>query len=464
MARDAGLRRGKLAAIALTSAVLIVSPTAWQNLAWSFQTCFVISVLAVAGACAAMPALLRKQSVAALIGAAALCIVSAFSLANGLLAAPLLAAGAALHRKWAATLTLAAVAGALWIAHAFMPGRALPAIAGAGDIGAAAQYFLTFLGSPIGVVFDSIAGSAPASLRVILIQAAGGLALALTFWALLSTYKSRNAGAFALALLAAFVVVSAATVARGRFPSGVEHAEASRYLTYSGALYAALAAILLHRLNGASYAKLTQWAASMALAVALLAFVCAGTKYVSAAYETQTALIRARSTLVTNAKDGRALERVMFSAFDARVSAIALRNDRRGFFASPWTHKLGEHIDTNALPACDGRTRAMRFSPGRQYWFLRGSIADSAFGGRTPRRLAFTNASGTMIGYGEFLRRPIPPFRHMFGEGDRLSWAGHVLGDDPFPVTPIAVADERPLCRLAPIARRPQRNDARADE
>jgi hypothetical protein len=445
MARSAGLRGGKLWAAALASIVLIVSPAASQNLTWGFQTCFVISIVAAAGACASISVLAPRRSMAALIGAAVLCIVSAFSLSSGLLVAPLLAIAAALYRRWTTALVLAGVAAGLWVAHALTPGNASVTIIGPGDIPVIAQYFLTFLGSPFGILSDALLPAPSSSpMRAALLLAGGALALALTLWALASAYKSRNGGALALALFAAFVVLSAAAVAQGRFSSGPEHAESSRYLTYSGALYAALTAICL--LNWR-----VKNAAGAALALLLLVYACAGGKDAAAAYQAQFAHARARTTLVTGARDRHALEQVMFSAMGARIRATFLRDDRRGFFSNSWTHKMGERLDLHALPNCGERRMSLQFIPGRGSWYVRGVMTDDAVAGAAPRRLAFADASGRMVGYAEFLRRPFPLFRHAFGDGDDLRWAGHVLGDDPFPLTPVAVINDRPLCRLSPI-------------
>ncbi|UPG95360.1 hypothetical protein [Luteibacter aegosomatissinici] len=218
-----------------------------QNFTWAFQPQFFLACLLPLTACigtAATVTATRPAMPFALACASA--VLAAGSMANGVLAAPMIAALAiCLRMRWRYTVTALALAGAALITArlgyhgasggSLVAARAHPALVG--------EFLLLYLGSPVGAMLEVSRTSLVISMLV-------GLAtlVAVTF-ASARAWQVRHDEPLrlALAMFALFVCASALAAAVGRIDLGPVSALSGRYTTPVLTAWAGTIAALLPR-------------------------------------------------------------------------------------------------------------------------------------------------------------------------------------------------------------------------
>lgn len=230
----------------LLLACLMMLALSWiqrQNITWEFQNQFYWAYLLPLLACFAM-----ARSVEAgtgwLVLSLALGVASAFSMANGIFALPILTLLAlVIFRSWRQAVPIGLLAvvciGLFFLGYEHTPGREQgPAFFREHPLTVAA-YTLAYLGNPFYWVTGYI------EVAVI----GGALAIVLLAWLLCSARLRQSPFALALFAYAAYIVGTAAMTALGRAFYSLELAASSRYTTPALSLWSALLLLILARLG-----------------------------------------------------------------------------------------------------------------------------------------------------------------------------------------------------------------------
>ena len=397
LGRRAGIRPGAAFLTALAGLVgLLFWAVQYENQTWPFQVQFYAVLLAATGCFAAV----ASRANTAMIVAAALGFVAAFSLASGVLV-PILAVALAFWlqrpRRDLAVLGLAAagtLVAYLW-GYQTPEGHTDPVHAITQPV-ALAAYVLAELGAPFGNGLRQLTGK-PSVAAAITMGAAGCIAFAACAWAV-HRQQPRPRAAAALVTAGGFVMGMTGLTAVGRLDFGINSAAASRYTT----------------------ASLLFWACLLLLATALRprARICMAV--VTAALLGGAAFTQPRFVVIA---DQLAADRTLaLPALAARVGDEALirpiypdaaeplslwqteLSTRTGVFARPWAQWIGtplrDHVAIVPAARCSGRfARATRIEnasyPG---WRVEGTV-------RAPSRkrrpmIVLTGPDGRIDGYG----------------------------------------------------------------
>ncbi len=397
LGRRAGIRPGAALVTAVAGLVgLLFWAVQYENQTWPFQVQFYAVLLAATGCFAAV----ASRANAAILIAAALGFVAAFSLASGVLV-PILAVALAfwLQRpvRDLAVLGLAAagtLAAYLW-GYQTPDGHLDPVHAITQPL-ALAAYVLAELGSPFANGLRQLTRR-PSVAAAVTIGAAGCIAFAACAWAV-HRQRPRPHAAAALVAAGGFVISMTGLTAVGRLDFGINSAAASRYTT----------------------ATLLFWACLLLLATALLPRARVWMTVVTAALLGGAAFTQPRFVVIA---DQLAADRTLaLPALAARVGDQALirpiypdaaeplslweteLSTRTGVFARPWAQWVGtplrDHVAIVPATLCTGRfSRAARIDdasyPG---WRVEGSV-------RLPVRsqrplIVLTGPDGRIDGYG----------------------------------------------------------------
>jgi hypothetical protein len=224
----------------LCSALIAIPCFSWlqaENINWGFQSQFYLAYLLPLLALMSMARWIHEPSTRRFITTIALGVVSTITMANGLLALPMLILMLALSgrcTRWHIVILIAATALTLaaWLHHYHaMPHPRAP-------IKQMIEFLLIFLGGPIGFLFHSLLLAMLAGAAVIC--AAAYLALQ---WV---AGKTRNPMFLALVLFALHVGAAGAAASIGRTHFGLGAALAGRYETPGLLLYSALLLLFVH--------------------------------------------------------------------------------------------------------------------------------------------------------------------------------------------------------------------------
>ena len=246
-------------------ATLCFSWLQFENLTLGFQFAFIAAyVLPLAAFVVLARAMCtdRSRSRAAFGAALALGVASAFTMANGVAALPLLVIMAALARasrvRIAALALAAAVVGVLYFTDYETPGnhRAIGDALRDDPIGFA-RFVLALIGAPLGGVTGSTTAAGFAGVAIL----AAALAAALRW------RRERSADQLALLMLVAYILISMSAIASGRLFLGLPYALSSRYQTL--ALVAWAATILVVAAQWRSHRGMAPAFASLAAVIAL---------------------------------------------------------------------------------------------------------------------------------------------------------------------------------------------------
>ena len=404
-----------------------------QNFTNGFQLQFVGVFTAAALAGAAYAAALDRMrharpGSAPLFALAALgCAVATYTMANGVLAGPVLAAIAVLHRApWrvpAATLVFSAALAALFFHGYVAGGDSLPVAQAVAHPAPYLRYLAVYLGNPIGPGIRAA-------------QALGtlGLLLAVAAACRVGAGQSRDPASTKLLALAGFVVASAAATAYGRIGLGLEQASESRYATPAMLFWCAILLFWVPVVVGSRRRRLA--AAGLGAVMTLLAAAALAAEATAwpALADRSTALRQVADSLVSGLYDADAAGTYENTAPDDIAALVPfLREHRLAAFADPDVAALGRPLSVlgSVADACQGSVAA-RADPalGLRGVRLDGTARDGA-AGRVPVRIVVTDAAGTVVGFGSTaLSRPAGHWSAyaVAGQGDALQAYGR-LGD-----------------------------------
>ena len=413
-----------------------------QNFTNGFQLQFVGVFTAAALAGSAYAAALERMKdarpgSAPFFALAALgCAVATYTMANGVLAGPVLAAIAVLHRApWrvpATTMVLSVALAALFFHGYVAGGDSLPLAQAVAHPVPYLRYLAAYLGNPL-----DAGGRAPQALGAL------GLLLAVAAACRVAAGRSRDAASTKLLALAGFVVASATATAYGRITLGITQASESRYATPSLLFWCAIVIFWFPVVSGPGRRRLA--AAALGCVMALLAataLLAEATAWPALA-DRSTALRRVAYSLVSGLYDAEAAGTYENTSPEEIAAVVPfLRAHRLAAFADPDVAALGRPLSTlgpvATTGACGGSVAArVDAALGFRGVRLDGTARDGTARG-APGRIVVADAAGTVVGFGS-ASLPSQPSR---------LWAAYATaGQGEMLQSYVRLADGR-LCRL----------------
>ncbi len=384
-----------------------------QNFTNGFQLQFVgvftaglLAVLAYGAALGRMGAG-RPGAVPRFAAAALCCVVSTYTMANGLTAGFVLAVLALLAgARPPVALATAALSGSLallFFQHYVPGGASLPLSEVPSHLWAYPRFVTAYLGDPIGSSIRST-------------QALGLLGLILLAGAAWRVARGaeRDPSGLVLVGMAGFVLASVAATAYGRVALGTEQAFESRYATPALIFWCAMAIFWWPVAARAAAPALALGAVMALLAGASCWFEATAWPDLAAR---SAALRRVSDSLLAGLYDGDTAA-TYETTEDFRIADFVpfLRANGLSAFADPDSAALGRPVGPASPPgACDG-TVAAAADPalGSGGVRLSGRATDDTLH-RAPRRILLADAAGTVVGFGS---ASLP------GEPSRL-WTGY---------------------------------------
>ncbi len=225
----------------LCCALLAIPCFSWlqsENINWGFQSQFYLAYLLPLASLLCMASWMEAPRASRrIIWAVVLAILSAFTMANGLLALPLLVVILALGRRctWRRVLYLIAVTIATFAAWTYhysaVPHQSAP-------LKRMVEFVLIFLGGPFGLIFHSL--FIAMLVGAVLIGACAFLAVQ---WL---RGRARHPVYLALILFTAYVGAAGAAASLGRSAYGLDTAISARYETPILLLYSAILLLFIH--------------------------------------------------------------------------------------------------------------------------------------------------------------------------------------------------------------------------
>lgn len=373
----------------------------FENFTRGFQSQFFMATLLPL---AALVALARSGGADGRPWFAAACLLGVASLgtmANGVLALPLMLAVALLTRQPRGRIAVLALLAAVGLAAYF---TGYQSIADHGSLAQALReqplallrYALVYLGGP----FQKLLGDGGPGTRIALVM--GIVFVLATLPPALRAWHRRDESALALALLGfiAYVAATALATAGGRLNFGIEQALSSRYSTPALMAWACLA--LLHADTLERHAARRPWRATV-----LLALPCA------AVLQTQIAALRSNDAvnfemdiaalaLALDVRDADQV-RIIYPAIDhaLRLAEAARSRELSIFGRAPWQglrRQLGQAAPALAGGSCLGHVDAVDRFAGEARWVrVSGWIYDKTRGA-VPRVAHFVAADGRSLG------------------------------------------------------------------
>jgi hypothetical protein len=408
LARAAGAVGQRTPLAFLLALCFTFSASQYENFTWGFQVQFVLVYAAVAAGTAFSVAYSRTGRPQWLALALISGLVSACSMANGLLAAPLLSALLFMLGRRRAALAMFAVAVlgvALYMVGPFAPAPSFPAISFAARIAKAVPFGLAYLGAPFAWLLQDVVPSNAgwpdpdvypvAQLDGIVVAVALLLGLA----AAACGPKAGRPARLGLGAVILFGLLSAMATTYGRTPLGPQGALAVRYGTcvmtmVAASLLSIWTALGEHRPGGRAAPALITAAAAGLLIYSL-------SSYQALTPATNLRLARERGMLALAAASPRTslLQGTSYAPELAVEQSQDLRRHRRSVFAEPWAQAMGRSLSTAAPEGiggiCEGTLSAL-------------SAGDDALHGTAwappaqhpTRALLLTDAAGQVVGVG----------------------------------------------------------------
>lgn len=373
----------------------------WENLTWGFQSQFILAQLLPLAALYALYRSTVGDGSRTFVLACALGLLSAGTMANGILALPLMAAYAALARQGVRRTTALAVLTALMLLayfHGYTP------VAGHGSLSSALRddpvqlvhYVLAYLGSPFHPVFGF--GAAGRWMA----EAAGLFFVVSSVRFAWQVLRQPRPPALPLAMLCfvAYIAGTAVGTAGGRLIFGVEQALSSRYTT--PAIVAWLALLVLYApallaLHG--WRRRLAWGGFGALAMLMLQFQL-------------TAQHSRADELFGRSVGGLAVEMRIRDMVEIghiypntnlfAMSEQASDRQRSLFGLYPYRDvrkQMGTAFQPVALPACVGFVDLVETIQGDGRFVRVDGWLYEPVSKTTPQAVRFLDASGKQIGY-----------------------------------------------------------------
>ena len=375
-----------------------------QNFTNGFQLQFIGVFTAAALAGMAYAAALtrlrtgRGRTVSMFALAALGCFVSTYSMANGVLAGPVLVVAAVLSRApWPVPVgtALLSVALSTLFFHGYLPGGSSYGAADAlSHAWAYPRFFTAFLGNSLAL--DLRAAQA---LGVVGLLLAAGAA-----WRV-ATDPAPEPAKLVLLILVGFILATDAATTYGRIASGTGQAFESRYVTPSLLFWTALVLIWFPVVFRPGANRLPAWLLSgLMLLLATTALVAEATAWPALA-DRSTAVRRVADSLVSGLYDVGAAETYENTSPDEVAARVPfLRLHRLAAFADPVVAALGRPLSVLgpvAAPSDCGAGATARADPtlGARGVRLDGTMRHGAIHW-TPNRVVVTDAAGTILGFG----------------------------------------------------------------
>ena len=401
--------------------VLLFSLRQEQNFTNGFQLQFVGVFTAAALAAVAYVKALERidagagRSAPFFLLAALGCGISAYTMANGILAGFVLAGAAVLRgtrgRVVAVTLVLSVLLAALYLHHYVPGGSSLPLREIPSHLWAYPRYLTAYLGNPLG-----------SDLRTT--QAFGVLGLVLAgaavWW--VATRRRRDPDALALLAVMGFVLAGAALTSYGRVALGTAQAFESRYATPSLIFWCALVLFWFPQVVGqGAPATPTRLAASrlpgLALGALMLLLAGASVWFEATAWPDlalrSTALRHVSDSLMSGLLDGDAASSYENNTPEDIAGYVPyLRSHRLAAFADPAYALTGRAlVPSERTSPCPGSVTA-HATPllGADGARLDGTVPQQALVD-VPTRIVVTDAAGRVVGFGS-ASLPGVPHRH----------------------------------------------------
>ncbi|MGC1301846.1 MAG: hypothetical protein WA840_05675 [Caulobacteraceae bacterium] len=357
MARLGGLRGRQTALAFLVSLCFTLSTCQYDNFTWGFQVQFVMVFAAFSAGALFAVLYARTERLLWLALSIAAALVSVCSMANGLLAAPLLSVlFFVMGRQNAgrAMLGAAVLGGVLYAIGPFAPNPGWQQSMALGNrFLAGVPFGLTYLGGPFAWFFQG--GGAGATVRAARIDGVfvGLLALAGLVAAGLGPKPGREAR-LGLAAVILFGLLSGAATAYGRAPLGSEEALAIRYATPVMTIVAASLLSVWLVLRGRYPNGRSAQALMIVAAAGLVVFSIKGREALRPATNLRLEREGGMLALAAGAPDVPLLSRVAYAPQTAVQQSADLRRHRRSVFSERWAQALGGPLSAIAPEGIGG--------------------------------------------------------------------------------------------------------------
>jgi hypothetical protein len=413
LARAAGAVGQRTPLAFLLALCFTFSASQYENFTWGFQVQFVLVYAAVVAG-AAFSVLYndtgRPQWLALALASG---LASACSMANGLLAAPLLSLLLfMLGRRRAAMAMLAvAVAGvALYMVGPFAPAPSTPAIGLAARIARGVPFGLAYLGAPFAWLLQDVVPSNagwPDPDVYPVAQLDGVVVAVVLLLGLVAAARGPKAGGPArlgLGAVILFGLLSAMATTYGRTPLGPQGALAVRYGTCVMTMVAASLLSIWTALGERRPGGRAAPALVAAAATGLLIYSFSSYQALTPATNLRLARERGMLALVAASPTTSLLQGTSYAPELVVKQSQDLRRRRRSVFAEPWAQAMGRPLLTAAPEGIGGTCEGTLSAP---------AASDDVFHGMVwappaqhpTRALLLTDATGRVVGVGRIRAR-----------------------------------------------------------
>ena len=438
-------------------AACVFSAQQWVNLAWPFQVQFPLVYCAAAASLFALWKSAErdwKHGTPWLAASIAMAALATYSMANGVLAWPVLILAAfwlGMPRRWIGAITAGAIfLGAPYFYHWHKTHAPVQPPASE-RFSRAVIFGLAHLGSPLAPLAMLPDNE---SFRLAL-AAIPGILLAVALLAgFVMLWKRRELFNHARAMLVFYCIYLAGTsaaVAYGRSDESLLESFSPRYLTPSYLLWASmlLAAwpLLLHRMQRTAFYG--------ALCAAVLIGIAIHQRAVLIRVRDWVDVIRLGETAVVDNVTDPDPWRILFYEPRITLDAIAyLKNNNLAIFTEEWTHwpgmPLSRRFSIDPTPnACQGQFEPPMAvtSPLKPGWRVTGWAWDNK-GKRAPDYVVLTDDNGLVAGVA-LTGFPLPPaLSALPPQYTASTWNGYISGQPRSITAYVLEADHRSLCAI----------------
>ncbi|HMK80978.1 MAG TPA: hypothetical protein VK438_15090 [Xanthobacteraceae bacterium] len=462
LARRAGLRAYfEIVPAALVAIAMLFAVHQHENLAWGFQTQFVIVLAAATAAFLALARYAETRRPACLALSALASALAASEMANGVLVGIMsvfLALALRLSRRVVAILTALAVL----LLGVFLS-RYTPVAGHSDALQSLAHplqtiaYLFTYLG---GILADTLRtgplGAIGQRLPRIPLALSCGALLCLVDAFILARMIARRANILpaihALFAVSMFAVATAALTGIGRVSFGLEQALSSRYTTVSAVMIAATFILLLALAAPLRIGQPRTRAAAAACLLLVGLVAITQPAFIAAAEGRRNDRDLATTALLAKVRDDAAL-RLAFSNIDqVWRGAGDLQRQGASIYADPWSGWLGRRLDQVLPPpqsVCDGTINPPDPVSGTDGARITGSVSLSPFMVRS--KVILLDGEQRVAGYA-FVHTALGRIKD-YRPGRRstvaLDFVGHVTQSDPAAVHAVLLdRNDHAICRI----------------
>jgi hypothetical protein len=408
LARAAGAVGRRTPLAFLLALCFTFSASQYENFIWGFQVQFALVYAALVAGAAFSVLYDRTERPQWLVLALASGLVSACSMANGLLAAPLLCVLLFMlgrRRAALAMLGVAAVGVALYMVGPFTPVPSGAPMDLGQRIAKGIPFGLAYLGAPFAWILQdwmprALSGPDPDVWPVAQIDGVlVAVVLLLGLVAAVRGPRAGRAGRLGLGAVILFGLLSAMAATYGRTPFGPQGALAVRYGTCVMTVVAASLLSIWTALAERRPAGRAAPALIAAAAALLMVYGFASREALRPATNLRLAREGAMLALVAGAPDTSLLQMVTYAPQSAIADAQDLRRHRRSVFAEPWAQAMGQPLSVAAPKGVGGTCEGIVNASAAGEDALHGMVwAPPAQ--RPTRALLLTDAEGKVVGVG----------------------------------------------------------------